>query len=83
MIFVPDLGGLEPTEDILYESSAGTVRAADLFYGFRQYLKANPFMAHRTGFVQDTLQAALTAAGFSKVWVKRFDQHNLFGVGVK
>lgn len=83
MIFVPDLEGLSPTEDILYESSAGTVRAADLFYGFRQYLEANPFMAHRTGFVQDTLKSAMAQAGFSKVTVKRFEAHNLFGVGVK
>lgn len=83
MIFVPDLGGLEPTEEILYESAAGTVRAADLFYGFRQYLEANPYMAHRTGFVQDTLQSAMLSAGFSKVTVKRFEAHNLFGVGIK
>lgn len=83
MIFVPDLGGLEPTEEILYESPAGTVRAADLFYGFRKYLEANPFMAHRTGFLQDTLHSAIAAAGFSKVTVKRFAQHNLFGVGIK
>lgn len=83
MIFVPDLEGLSPTEDILYESSAGTVRAADLFYGFRKYLEAHPFMAHRTGFVKDTLESVMSAAGFSKVSVKRFEQHNLFGVGVK
>lgn len=83
MIFVPDLEGISPTEDILYESSAGTVRAADLFYGFRKYLEEHPFMAHRTGFVQNTLESALSAAGFSKVTVKRFDQHNLFGVGVR
>lgn len=83
IIFVPDLGGLEPTEDILYESGAGTVRAADLFYGFRQFIEANPFMAHRTGFVQATLRSALENAGFSKVTVKRFEAHNLFGVAVK
>jgi len=83
MIFVPDLGGLEPNENVLYESPAGTVRAADLFYGFRKYLEVNPYMAHRTGFIQETLQSAMSAAGFSKVAVKRFEQHNLFGVGVK
>lgn len=83
IVLVPDLGGLEPTEDILFISPGGEVRAADLFYGFRKYLEQHPYMAHRTGFVESTLRAALESAGFEKVQVKRLGEHNLFGVGVK
>lgn len=83
VVLVPDLEGLEPTEDVLFESPAGEVRAADLFYGFRKFIEAHPYMAHRTGFVQKTLQSALETAGFSKISVKRFSDYNLFAAAVK
>lgn len=83
IVLVPDLEGLEPTEDVLYESPAGEVRAADLFYGFRKFLAEHPYMAHRNGFVQKTLQSSLETAGFSKVSVKRFSDYNLFAAAVK
>lgn len=85
IIQVPDLEGLSPTDEVLYEAPCGPVCAADLFYGYRPLLKAHPFMAHHTGFTQATLRAALERAGFVNVKVARLPNAvgGLYSVGVK
>lgn len=83
IVFVPDLEGLMPTDDILYEVEGGPVRARDLFYGWGICLKERPYMAHQNGFIQATLRAALEAAGFAQVKATRLPDWNLMGVGVK
>lgn len=87
IVFVPDLEGLTPTDDVLYVSPSGPVTAFDLFYGYRPWIRDNPFMAHKCGFVQKTLTGALERAGFAKVEVKRLSSDlvpfNLFGFGIK
>lgn len=82
-IFVPDLEGVAPTDEPLFESMAGPITGLDLFYGKRSMLKSNPYMAHHTGFVQETLLSELVAAGFSRSKVDRLSCFNLFGVGIK
>lgn len=81
IIHVPDLEDLSPTDEVLYEVEGGPVLAKDLFYGWSKYLEELPFMAHRTGFVQKTLHAALERAGFSSVTVGREPGYELIGVG--
>jgi predicted SAM-dependent methyltransferase len=83
MIILPDLEGVEPTFDVLYESPGGPVTGFDLIYGYQQYVEAYPYMEHRCGFVRKTLEAALVAAGFTEVKVTRQECHNLLGVGCK
>lgn len=39
-------------------------------------------MAHRTGFIADTLRKALDAAGFANITAKRLRFHNLLGAAV-
>jgi ubiquinone/menaquinone biosynthesis C-methylase UbiE len=85
-ILVPDLEGLSPTDEVLYVSEGGPVCAFDLFYGFRKYLQRHPYMAHRCGFVQSTLHAALERAGFESVKAVRLhDEYkfNLWGFGLR
>jgi predicted SAM-dependent methyltransferase len=41
------------------------------------------YMSHHTGFIKETLEAALNEAGFSTVEVKRVGDHNLMGVAIK
>ena len=82
-IFVPDLEGVHPTEDILYVSPAGPVSGLDLIYGFHSFIGKFPHMQHRTGFIRETLDAALQGAGFTRVIVNRISHYNLMGVGIK
>ena len=88
IIFVPDLEGLIPNDELLYVSDGGPVYAFDLFYGHRLQIKEFPFMAHHCGFVKETLKDALEKAGFMKCKAERMPldgpfAHNLFGFGVK
>lgn len=58
-------------EDDLYNSAAGPIAAIDILYGFRSALaRGKTYMAHRTGFTQDTLKRKLTDAGFEFVAVQ-------------
>lgn len=82
-LFVPDLEGVVPTLDVLYVSPDGPITGHDLFYGSAKRTAMSPYMAHRSGFVRNTLDAALHNAGFSKVRADRMSSYNLFGVGVK
>jgi hypothetical protein len=68
---------------VVYEAPCGPVTGLDMFYGFRPYLKNNPFYAHHTGFVKSTLYDALYDAGFTHVVVERVVGHQLMAVAVK
>lgn len=83
LIFVPDLEDVKPTQEVLYQSVSGPITGHDLFYGYAPYLEINPYMAHRAGFVADSMTAALNAAGFSSSLVKRLQHHNLMAVATK
>jgi hypothetical protein len=83
IIRVPDLEDLSPTDEVLYTVPGGEVCAADLFYGWRPFLKERPYMAHRTGFVQATLQTTMERAGFAHVQVTRLPNWELIGIGVR
>jgi ubiquinone/menaquinone biosynthesis C-methylase UbiE len=83
VVFVPNLEGLAPTDDVLYEAPCGPVTARDLFYGHRDYTARNPWMAHKTGFVPQTLRAEFEAAGFSRVEIRPLADYNLICAAVK
>ena len=83
VVIVPDLGDVRPTEDVVYESPAGPVTGLDMFYGYRPVLAAEPFMAHHTGFVAETLATAMESAGFVRVQALRIAYFNLMGIGYK
>ncbi len=83
IIFVPDLEDVKPTTEVLYVSPAGPVSGLDMFYGLHTALKESPYMAHRCGFVQSTLQDVLEQAGFAAVKVQRIEHFNLMGAARK
>lgn len=83
LVFVPDLEGVAPTREPLFNSPAGPISGHDLYYGYAPYLTSNPYMAHHSGFVQDTLAEAFKGAGFSRVETKRLTDHNLMAVAVR
>lgn len=83
LLFVPDLEGVRPTDEVLFESPAGPITGKDLMYGYGRDIESRPYMAHHTGFVAETLEAALKDAGFSRVAARRLEKHNLMAVGRK
>jgi len=83
VVFVPDLQDVKATEDVLFTAPCGPVTGLDLLYGLRRLLPEMPYMAHRTGFVQDTLAAAFKSAGFSRVSTQRLENYNLMAVAIK
>ena len=83
IIFVPDLEDAKPTEDVLFESPAGPITGLDLMYGFRKVVEQFPYMAHKTGFTQYTIESAFKDAGFSEVTTKRLPDYDLMCVGKK
>lgn len=83
IVVVPDLEGVRPTFDVLYDSPAGPITGHDMYYGHAGMVEANPYMQHKTGFVAETLRAAFLQAGFAHCDVKRITHYNLLGVAVK
>lgn len=79
VVLVPDLEGVHATEEVLYEVPCGPITGLDLIYGLRKLIPFMPYMAHKIGFVKDTLQSALDRAGFSQTIVTREAKYNLLG----
>jgi predicted O-linked N-acetylglucosamine transferase (SPINDLY family) len=70
-------------EDILYVSPEGPIAAIDILYGQRSAIAdGNHFMAHRTAFTAESLQAKLQQAGFKHIESHK-DQLNLWQRGYK
>jgi SAM-dependent methyltransferase len=80
IVLVPDLEDVRPDDTPLYVGPAGPVTGLDMYYGMRAALEAQPYMAHRTGFVSSTLKAALERAGFA-ARVVREQHYHLIGIG--
>ena len=67
-------------EEPVLMTNKGPITPLDMLYGFRPFLEANPFMAHRFGFTAATLEKALRQAGFAHVNVERDGEFNLWAV---
>jgi hypothetical protein len=57
-------------DDILYQSPAGPIMVLDVIYGYSAQIEKSgvEFYAHKTGFTQKSLVAALNRAGFAKIY---------------
>lgn len=83
IVIVPDLEGVQATEEVLYECPIGPLSGLDLIYGCRFDANKSKYMAHHSGFVSSTLETAMRAAGFESVTMKRLSGFNLMAVGQK
>lgn len=83
IVIVPDLEGVQATEEVLYVCEVGPLTGLDLIYGCRYDAGRSEYMAHHSGFVSATLEAAMRAAGFEFVTMKRLPDYNLMAVGQK
>jgi SAM-dependent methyltransferase len=70
-------------EDVAYQSSAGSITALDMLYGFSASIeRGNLFMSHHTGFTTDRLGRLLVDSGFSEVLVKRGPCYDLWALAL-
>lgn len=81
VIVVPDLEGVQATEDVVYESPAGPITGLDMIYGMGRFVATSRYMAHHCGFVRDTLKQVIDAAGFDRCDVTRTN-FNLYAAAV-
>jgi SAM-dependent methyltransferase len=80
-IIVPNLEGILPTEDVVYESPSGPISGLDMFYGCGAAIRDNRHMAHHCGFVMTTLRDVMERTGFDRFDVTT-SNYNLLAVGV-
>jgi len=79
-LLVPDMADVMRTtverdldiDDVLYESPAGPIMVLDVLYGYGVEIERSgqDFYAHKTGFTQKSLLAALQKAGFPKIYIR-------------
>lgn len=79
VIQVPDLEGVSATDEMIPEIGMSGLH---LIYGDPARLEEFPYMAHHSGFVEDTLRQCMEGAGFV-TFTKRLPCHQLMGVGVR
>lgn len=82
-VIVPNLEGIVPDESVVYESPSGPITGRDMYYGHAALSAENPYMAHKTGFVGVTIEAALRRAGFQAAASRGDTAYNLICIGVK
>jgi 2-polyprenyl-3-methyl-5-hydroxy-6-metoxy-1,4-benzoquinol methylase len=82
IVVVPNLKGIQPTNDVVYVSPSGPICGLDMYYGLSSVLHAMPYMAHHSGFIKETFEDAFRAAGFENFRVTEDDSFNLIAAGV-
>ncbi len=76
---VAELVAADHLEDEAYMSPSGSVTPLDMIFGHTPSLaRGYPFMAHKTGFTQRSLQKLLEDAGFAEVRVRRGGRFDLW-----
>lgn len=83
MVVVPNLSDVKPTEDVVYVSESGPICGLDMFYGHHEMIEESPYMAHKCGFIPETLKSALESVGFTNVKVEADACFNLNAMAVK
>ena len=59
-------------EKPLYQAAAGDISALDILYGHRRSIEqGNIYMAHHTGFTENSLAKRLLSAGFEEVQTQK------------
>lgn len=81
VMIVPNMEDIRPTRDTVYMLDSGPITGLDMFYGKESLLEGNPYMAHKTAFVPETLKSAFSC--FRLAETKSLAGYNLMGVGVK
>lgn len=81
IIVVPDLEDVRPDNKIMPRSDGAPITGLHMFYGDHALIPEFPYMAHHCGFIAETLEYALTSAGFEARTMRQPD-YNLVGIGI-
>jgi predicted SAM-dependent methyltransferase len=82
-VTVPNLTDIKPTFDVVYETEHGRpISGFHMIYGDLHAIEECPYMAHRSGFVPETLKQIMEIAGFT-VTIVPDSGFNLIGLGIK
>jgi len=83
IIMVPDMEGIEPTDDVVYMTEDGiSITGLDMFYGWQVQVDANPYMSHKYAFTKKTLCKVIEDCGFT-IKTCLSTQWNLLAVATK
>lgn len=82
VMIVPNLEGIKPTLDVVYDSPAGPITGLDMYYGKASMVEDNHYMAHKTGFVVETMEVAFLSV-FGQAKARELLGYNLIGIGIK
>lgn len=83
VVTVPNLENVRPTGDVLYESKSGPICGLDMFYGHHALIEQSPYMAHKCGFIPETLREAVESVGFVNVRIDKDEFYNLTAIAQK
>jgi predicted SAM-dependent methyltransferase len=64
----------------MYDSPDGSVSAIDMFYGHRNHVRQNEFMAHKTGFTKESAEQILHELGYNRSSVTEHDTNLLIRI---
>ncbi len=78
---VPNLEGIKPTFETVYEVPCGPISGMHMIYG--QINSEDPHMQHKCGFVKETMLQAITDAGFKQAVAMAMPFYSLMGAGTK
>ena len=81
MVMVPDLEGVKATRETILNAPIGPISGIDMIYGLQS--SDSPYMAHKSGYVRETLHQMMKEAGFARAETKRLGGYNLLSIGVK
>ena len=82
IVVVPNLKGITPSQEVIYESPCGPITGQDMYYGKVSLLETMPYMAHHNGFLKESLEQVFSEAGFRTYAVREDDCFNLIAAGV-
>ncbi len=80
-VIVPNLEGIKPTLETVYEFSGGAITGLHMIYGHLD--SSDPHMQHKCGFVKETMLQMVTDAGFQKPTAMAMPYFSLMGAGIK
>ena len=83
VVTVPNLEDVRPTTDVLYVSESGPICGLDMYYGHHALIEDSQFMAHKCGFVEETLREAIESVGFVNVRIDKDKFYNLTAIAQK
>ena len=95
MVIVPNLANVKPNRDPLYEIEVTVtnrdnmpnylvgITGLDMYFGCAWMIEENPYMAHKNGFIPETLKQEFEESGFEDVSITNLTKYDIMATGKK